>query len=163
MKLMPSSNHVYNFIADVFLTVAEASSIIFYLCRQFFAEAKIFELEKLEFFTIQYFPNFVWSKVITVDDRDPPWRNEEIKSKMKSKNKTIQQYLKNGRKWLIFKLQIKKQQNRKEKYFYDLSLKLNNSQSSPKSYWSIIKSCHNSIKILIITLLSVNGKIVTNF
>ena len=36
-----------------------------------------------------FFSNFVRSKVITVDDRDPPWVNEEIKCKIKSKNKTF--------------------------------------------------------------------------
>ena len=38
---------MYSFIADVFHTIAEASSIIFDLRRQFFADAKIFELERL--------------------------------------------------------------------------------------------------------------------
>ena len=54
-------------------------------------------------------------------------------------------------------------QNRKEKHFYDLSLKLNNPQTSPKTYWSIIKSCYSGRKIPIIPPLSVNGKIITNF
>ena len=54
-------------------------------------------------------------------------------------------------------------QNRKEKYFYDLSLKLNNTQTSPKTYWSIIKSCYNGRKIPVMPPLSVNGKIITNF
>ena len=40
------------------------------------------------------FSNFVQSKVLTVADRDPPWINEENKCKIKSKNKTFQQYLK---------------------------------------------------------------------
>ena len=38
-------------------------------------------------------------------------------------------------------------QNRKEKYFYNLSLKLNNRKTSPKTYWPIIKSCYNGRKI----------------
>ena len=50
------------------------------------------------------FSNFVRNKVITVDDRDPPWINEEIKCKVKSKNKTFQQYLKNGRKITDFEI-----------------------------------------------------------
>ena len=54
-------------------------------------------------------------------------------------------------------------QNRKERYFYDLSVKLNNPQTSPKTNWSIIKSCYNGRKIPIIPPLSVNGKIITNF
>ena len=53
--------------------------------------------------------------------------------------------------------------NRKERYFYDLSVKLNNPQTSPKTNWSIIKSCYNGRKIPIIPPLSVNGKIITNF
>ena len=54
-------------------------------------------------------------------------------------------------------------QKRKKKYFYGLSLKLNNSKTSPKTYWSIIKSCYNGRKIPIIPHLSVNGNIITNF
>ena len=54
-------------------------------------------------------------------------------------------------------------QNRRERYFYDLSVKLKNPQTSPKAYWSIIKSCYNGRKIPIITPLSVNGKFFTNF
>ena len=38
---------MYNFTADVFHTIAEVSLIIFDLRRQFFADAKIFELERL--------------------------------------------------------------------------------------------------------------------
>ena len=54
-------------------------------------------------------------------------------------------------------------QNRKENYFYDLSLKLNNPQTSPKTYWSIIKSSYNGRKIPLIPTFSLNGKIITNF
>ena len=42
-------------------------------------------------------------------------------------------------------------------------MKLNNPQTSPKTYWSIIKSCCNSRKIPTIPPLSINGKIITNF
>ena len=74
------------------------------------------------------FSNFVRSKVITVNDRDPPWVNEEIKCKIKSKKKTFQQYLKTGRKMTDFKIVEKEVaelsemiQNQKERCFYDLS------------------------------------------
>ena len=104
---------------------------------------------------------FVRSNVITINDRDPPWINEEIKCKMKSKNKPFQQNLENGRKITDFEIVDKEAaelsemiQNRKERYFYDLSVKLNNPQSSPKTYWPIIKSCYKGRKILIILLLS---------
>ena len=42
-------------------------------------------------------------------------------------------------------------------------MKLNNPQTIPKTYWSIIKSCYNGRKISIIPPLSVKGKIITNF
>ena len=70
------------------------------------------------------FSNFVRSKVVTVDERDPPWINEEIKCKIKSKNKTFQQYLKNGRKITDFETVDKEAkelsemiQNRKKSIF----------------------------------------------
>ena len=53
-------------------------------------------------------------------------------------------------------------QSWKEKYFHDLLLKLNNTQISPKTYWSIIKSCCNGKKIPIISPHEVDGKILTN-
>ena len=116
------------------------------------------------------FSNFVRSKVIAVHDRDSPWINEEIKCKIISKNKRFQRYLKNGRKITDFEIVDKEAaelsemiQNRKERYFYDLSVKLNNPQTSPKTYWSIIKSCYNGRKIPVIPPLSVNGKITTDF
>ena len=46
-------------------------------------------------------------------------------------------------------------QSRKERYFYDLSLKFNNPQTSPKAYWSVMKSCYHGRKIPIIPPLSV--------
>ena len=54
-------------------------------------------------------------------------------------------------------------QNREKKYFYELSLKLNNLKTSTKTYWSIIKSCYNGRKIPIIPPVTVNGKIIINF
>ena len=38
---------MYNFIADMFHTIAEVSSIIIDLHQQFFADAKILALERL--------------------------------------------------------------------------------------------------------------------
>ena len=68
------------------------------------------------------------------------WINEEIKCKIKSKNKTFQQYLKKGRKVIDFEVVFKEPaelfemiQNQKEKSFYESSLKLNNSQTRLKT------------------------------
>ena len=50
------------------------------------------------------FSNFARSNVITGDDKDRPRANEEIKCKIKFKNKTFQQYFKNGRKIADFEI-----------------------------------------------------------
>ena len=119
---------------------------------------------------LNIFSNFVRSKVITINDRNPPWINEEIKCRIESKSKTFQHYFKNGRKIIDFEnvdkeaAELSKMiQNWEERYFYDLSVKLNNAETSPKTYWSIIKSCYNVRKIPIVPSYSVNGKIITDF
>ena len=52
---------------------------------------------------------------------------------------------------------------RKEKYYHDLSMKLNDPKTSAKTYWSILKSFYNDSKIPLIPPLLVNNKIVSDF
>ena len=51
----------------------------------------------------------------------------------------------------------------KEKYYHDLSTKLNEPKTSAKTYWSILKSFYNDSKIPLIPPLLVNNKIVSDF
>ena len=46
---------------------------------------------------LNVFRNYVSNKYITIDDKDPVWMNENIKSKIKTKNLLFKQYLQNGR------------------------------------------------------------------
>ena len=46
---------------------------------------------------LNVFPNYVPNKYITIDDKDPVWMNEIIKSKIKTKNLLFKQYIQNGR------------------------------------------------------------------
>ena len=69
-----------------------------------------------------------------MDDRDPPWMNETIKQRIelkkslhKSNNFIEIQKLSTE----IYDMILK----RKEKYYHRLSLKLNNSNTSAKTYW----------------------------
>ena len=41
--------------------------------------------------------NFIPNKVITCDDRDPPWLNEEVKNLIRDRNEIYKSYLRNGR------------------------------------------------------------------
>ena len=43
------------------------------------------------------FHNFVPNKYITIDNKDPVWVNEAVKSKMKAKNILYKKYIQNGR------------------------------------------------------------------
>ena len=52
---------------------------------------------------------------------------------------------------------------RKEKYYHDLSMKLNDSKTSNKTYWSILKSFYIDSEIPLIPPLLVNDKIVSDF
>ena len=85
------------------------------------------------------YSNFVRRKVVTINDWDPPWINEEIKCKIKSKKKTFQQYLKNGRKITDFEIADKEAaelsemiQNWKESYFYDFQWNWMTYKPAPK-------------------------------
>ena len=42
------------------------------------------------------FSNFTPNKLVTFDDRDPPWMNDFVKSKIKLKNQHSKIYNKNG-------------------------------------------------------------------
>ena len=42
------------------------------------------------------FSNFTPNKLVTFDDRDPPWMNDFVKSKIKWKNQLYKIYTKNG-------------------------------------------------------------------
>ena len=42
------------------------------------------------------FSNFTPNKLVTFDDRDPPWMNDFVKSKIKWKNQLCKIYTKNG-------------------------------------------------------------------
>ena len=46
---------------------------------------------------INVFRNYVPNKYIAIDDKDPVWMNESIKSKIKEKNTFYPKYIENGR------------------------------------------------------------------
>ena len=111
---------------------------------------------------INIFSNYIPHKYVTVDDRDPPWMTELIKNKIKSKsslyksNKFIDlQNLSKEISTMILE--------RKEKYYNHLSMKLNNPNTSAKTYWSILKSFYNGSKVPLIPPLLVNNQIVSDF
>ena len=118
---------------------------------------------------LNVFRNYVPNKYITVDDKDPVWMNEIIKSKMKAKNKLYKQYIKNGRfeSDFVFIESLVNEineliSNAKNLYYVNLAKKLNNPLLQAKTYWSILKTFYNDKKIPLIPPLLINDKFVTD-
>ena len=118
------------------------------------------------------FFNYIPNKLITIDDKDPPLMNDEIKNKNKIKKRDIfYQKLKK------YKLNITDfdamneltlelssiMSQRKEEYYFRLAKKLNHPQTNAKIYWSILTTIFNGRKIPVITPILIDGKLVSDF
>ena len=119
---------------------------------------------------LNVFTNFVPNKVITCDDRDPPWINDNVKNKIKWKNSMHKNYKRNGKKTEDYELLTKTVcevsqliEMSKYEYYYRLGKGLNDPNTSAKSYLIILKTFHNKRKIPLISLLLVNNSFITDF
>ena len=119
--------------------------------------------------SLNVFRNYVPNRYITIDDKDPVWMNENIKSKIKTKNLLFKQYIQNGRfesdfvclENLITEIN-ELISSTKNLYYGNLAKKLNNPLLHAKTYWSILKSFCNEKKIPIIPPLLVDNNFVTD-
>ena len=116
---------------------------------------------------LNVFRNYVPNKYITVEDKDPVWMNEIIKSKQKAKNKLYKQYIKNGRfesDFVFIESLVNKINelisNAKNLYYVNLAKKLNSPLLQGKTYWSILKTFYNDKKNPLILPLLIDGKYV---
>ena len=116
------------------------------------------------------FHNFVPNKVIKCDYRQPPWMTDSIKNKLKARAKLTKKYFKGGKKDSDL-VQITALSNEctktileaKEKYISQLSEKLIDLSTEPKTYWKVINRFVNNKKTPMIRPLLVNNKIISNF
>ena len=118
---------------------------------------------------LNIFRNYVPNKYITIDDKDPVWMNDFVKSKIKANNLLFKQYIRNSRFVSDFRLleNVVNELNdlissTKALYYNNLAKKLNNPLLQTKTYWSIIKTFYNDKKIPIIPPLLVNDEFVTD-
>ena len=116
---------------------------------------------------LNIFRNYVPNKYITIDDKDPVWMNEIIKSKMKTKNLFFRKYIQNGRleSDFVFLETLITEINElisstKKLYCENLAKKLNNSLLQAKAYWSIIKTFYNEKEIPLIPPLLIDSMFV---
>ena len=98
--------------------------------------------------------NYIPHETKICDDRDPPWMTTKIKELISQKNKLYSRTKKRNNsvlnKQLLQNLQqhlSKSIENAKKKYFFRISEKLNNPNTSMKCYWSLIKTLLNGKKV----------------
>ena len=118
---------------------------------------------------LNVFRNYAPNKYITIDDKDPVWINETIKSKIKTKNKLDKQYIENGRfdSDFVFIETLITEINglvtsTKDVYYRNLTKRLNNPLLQAKTYRSILKTFYNDKKIPIISPLLIDDELVTD-
>ena len=128
--------------------------------------------KKVELFNetiLNIFSNYCPNKVITCNDKDPPWLTVEIKTLIKKKNLLFKKF--SGSKSETILSQLTSFSNKlaemilssKEKYYNNLGSKLNNPLTKTKTYWSILKTLLNGRKIPLIPPILVGDKFITNF
>ena len=116
------------------------------------------------------FSNYIPNKLITVDDKDPPWINEYIKRKTLDKKIACKSFNTNNKNFDAYlKLQTISTElpemilKRKNDHYRQPSDKLNDAETSAKAYWSILKTLYNGKKIPLIPPILVNNKLISNF
>ena len=114
--------------------------------------------------------NYIPHETITCDDRNPPWIDEKIKKLVLHKNRAYNEYSRDKNntdllnKFQSLQAHLKTSiEEPKQKYYSRLSNKLLDSKTSPKSYWSILKTFLNNKKIPCIPPLLHNGKFNMDF
>ena len=116
------------------------------------------------------FSNFIPNKLVTFNDKDPPWMTEYLKKKIKWRNKIYAEYL-NGQNESVDYITL---QNviaevaelvckSKDDYHKQLARKLTNPKTSSKTYWSILKTFYNGRKVPLIPPLLINNNLEADF
>ena len=107
------------------------------------------------------FKNFIPNKLVTFDDKDPSWRTDYVRNKIRWKNEIYSSFVKSGRtrndNW------SDNVNKRKNDYNEHLGCKFNDSNTNAKIYWSIRKTFYIGKKRPIIPPLLVNDNVVSDF
>ena len=116
------------------------------------------------------FLNLIPSKVLKINDKDPPWINQGIKTAIKRKHRVYRNFLDRGRKqedWALVK-EARHEASKmiieaKDKYFRNLGRKLADPNQGSKTYWATLNRLINKKNTVNIPPLIEDGLLVTNF
>ena len=105
---------------------------------------------------LNIFHNFISNKNRICNEKDPPWFNNQIKRLNEKKNHLFKSYMANGR-LVVNRVKLQKAgaelinviKSSKENFYINLAKKLNDSITSNKAYWSIMKAFINGKKLLL--------------
>ena len=114
--------------------------------------------------------NYIPHETKIYDNRDPPWMTTKIKELISQKDKLYSLIKKRNNSFLnkqpLHGLQqelSKSIENPKNKYFFRISEKLNNPNTSTMFYWSLIKTLLNGEKVPCAHTIYDNNRYVTDF
>ena len=113
--------------------------------------------------------NYIPNEIKKIVPRDPPWITKPLKTMLNRKNRLFNNYKKNGYKAYdkvrLDNFRIECQQavvTAKNSYLKNLGNKVNDPNTSQKSYWKIINRVINKCRAPIIPPLLVNNLFVIN-
>ena len=116
---------------------------------------------------LNIFSNFIPNKIKTFRDSDPPWINDDIKSKINLKHKLYHRYVihKRNKKDLAKVEHLRNETDNlmsrsKKEYYQNINRKLNDPLTSSKIDWLIMKTFFNGKRV---PPLLFNGAFVTDF
>ena len=113
--------------------------------------------------------NFIPNEYTKVQPKDPPWINNTLRRMIKRQNRQYKNFVNHGCKSEDkvrvdnFRKECFEAVNKsKEQYFKTMGLKLADSQSSPKTYWTILKKLVNKTHMPRIPPILKNNKLITD-
>ena len=119
---------------------------------------------------LSVFHNFIPNKKTKFNYKDPPWMTEIVKNKLRERLNLVKRYHKNGKRNTDLEKALTKSNKcteiilaAKEKYINELSKKLSNPETAPKTYWKMLNCFLSNKKIPSIPPLLVNGEMISNF
>ena len=120
---------------------------------------------------LNVFSNYVPNKIVTFNDKDPPWMTQYLKSQINWRNNVYQEYHRkknhSADDFIFLENVISEVSDlifsRKNVYYNQLAQKLNDPKTSSKTYWSILKTFYNGKKVPLIPPLFINNKLEPDF
>ena len=128
------------------------------------------KVELLNETLLNIFRNYIPNKKVKCDYRHPPWMNDNIKRKLKERTKLIRYFDKNGQMKCDYDKILEKSAecnaekfDTKKNYIFNMTSKLVDSHTAPKTYWTLLNRLLYDKKIPAIQPLPVAGKFVSDF